>query len=270
MRDIDRSLFDLGLPADLRMWVRGPVDRRRLLKLGVLSVGAFLTGCSSSDGTGDGGDTCASEIPEETAGPYPADGSQESLNVLERTGIVRSDIRTSLETGNTAEGVPITIELQLVDSSADCAPLAGYAVYLWHCNRAGEYSLYSTAVTAEDYLRGVQETDSEGKVSFSSIFPACYSGRWPHIHFEVYPSLDSATDASNKIHTSQIALPEDICDTVYGSATGYSQSVENLSQISLSSDNVFGEDEAELQLATVTGSVEAGYTVALTAGLAIG
>jgi protocatechuate 3,4-dioxygenase beta subunit len=236
----------------------------------VLSVGAFLTGCGSSDGTGNGGDGCASEIPEETAGPYPADGSQQELNVLERTGIVRSDIRTSLESGNTAEGVPITIELQLVDTSADCAPLVGYAVYLWHCNRAGEYSLYSTAVTAEDYLRGVQETDSEGKVGFTSIFPACYSGRWPHIHFEVYPSLDSATDASNKIHTSQIALPEDVCDTVYGTATGYAQSVENLSQISLSSDNVFGEDEAELQLATVTGSLEAGYTVALTAGLATG
>jgi hypothetical protein len=205
----------LGLPADLRMWSRAPVHRRRLLKLGVLSVGAFLTGCSSSDGTGNGGDGCASEIPEETAGPYPADGSQQEPNVLERTGIVRSDIGTSLESGNTAEGVPITIELQLVDTSADCAPLVGYAVYLWHCNRAGEYSLYSTAVTAEDYLRGVQETDSEGKV-------------------------------------------------------GFTQSVETLSQISLSSDNVFGEDEAELQLATVTGSVEAGYSVALTAGLATG
>jgi hypothetical protein len=49
-----------------------------------------------------------------------------------------------------------------------------------------------------------------------------------------------------------------------------SQSVENLSQISLSGDNVFGEDEAELQPATVTGSVEAGSTAGLTVGLEIG
>jgi protocatechuate 3,4-dioxygenase beta subunit len=263
-----RDLFDLGLPADLRMWL-APMDRRRLLKLGALSLGTYLTGCSSDD-TGTGGDACLEVVPEETAGPYPADGSQQDINVLERSGIVRSDIRTSLDTGNTAQGVPITIELQLVNTEADCEPLAGYAVYLWHCNRDGEYSLYSAAVVEEDYLRGVQETDSEGKVTFTSIFPACYSGRWPHIHFEVYPDLASATDAANKIHTSQIALPADVCATVYGSATGYAQSVQNLSQVSLATDNVFGEDEGELQLAAVTGSVGAGYTITLTAGLAEG
>jgi len=82
--------------------------------------------------------------------------------------------------------------------------------------------------------------------------------------------LETASNAANKIHTSQIALPENVCDAVYGTATGYSQSIQNLSQISLSSDNVFGEDEGELQLATVTGSVEAGYIVALTAGLDVG
>ena len=62
--------------------------------------------------------TCVKEIPQETGGPYPADGSTASgktLNVLTRSGIVRSDIRTSLSTGNTAAGVPLTISLTLVD-----------------------------------------------------------------------------------------------------------------------------------------------------------
>lgn len=83
-------------------------------------------------------------------------------------------------------------------------PLAGYAIYLWHCNRDGGYSMYSSGITAENYLRGVQVTDSNGEVTFSTIFPGCYSGRWPHIHFEVYASLDAATTtpASNQVRTS--------------------------------------------------------------------
>ena len=167
------------------------------------------------------------------------------LNVLTRSGIVRGDIRTSLDTGNTAEGVPFTIELTLVDSNSDCAPLAGYAVYLWHCNRDGQYSLYSSGVTSEDYLRGVQATDSNGKVAFTSIFPACYSGRWPHVHFEIYPSLAQATGPSNLVHTSQLALPQATCETVYATS-GYSASVQNLAQVSLATDNIF-RGTAEIQ-----------------------
>jgi len=109
----------------------------------------------------------------------------------------------------------------------------------------------------------VQAADDNGLVTFTSIFPACYSGRWPHIHFEVYPSLELATNEANKIATSQIALPQDACAAVYAT-DGYSQSVTNLSQVSLTSDNVFGEDGGAQQLGTVSGDVSSGYTVALT------
>lgn len=210
------------------------------------------------------------EIPQETAGPYPADGSQASnqvLNALALSGIVRSDIRTSLGTGTVAKGIPATIELTLVNPKANGAPLAGYALYLWHCDQAGNYSLYSNGVTKEDYLRGVQVTDSNGKLSFTSIFPACYSGRWPHAHFEVYPSLEKATASSNAISTSQLALPKDVCDTVYAT-TGYEQSVKNLSRLSLETDNIFS-DGYESQLATATGDVKNGYVVRLTVGVEV-
>ncbi len=60
-------------------------------------------------------------------------------------------------------------------------------------------------VTDENYLRGVQEADAEGRLEFTTVFPACYSGRWPHMHFEVYESLDKATSADNKLRTSQLA-----------------------------------------------------------------
>ena len=108
----------------------------------------------------------------------------------------------------------------------------------------------------------MQEADANGKVTFTSIFPGCYAGRWPHIHFEVYPSLAAATNVANKIATSQIALPKAACDLVYATA-GYESSVTNLSQVTLATDNVFSDGSA-LELATMTGSVASGFTAALT------
>jgi len=108
----------------------------------------------------------------------------------------------------------------------------------------------------------VQEADANGRVVFTSIFPACYAGRWPHIHFEVYPTLAAAQSVTNKVGTSQIALPKVTCDEVYASA-GYEQSVRNLSQVSLASDMVFS-DGASLELATMTGIGSAGCGASLT------
>ena len=250
---------DLGLQTDVTMWTTRLVDRRKVLKLGLAGLGFLVTGCTVAQNNSDG--SCLIEVPEETAGPFPGDGSNASgqtLNILDDVGVVRRDIRTSLATGNTAAGVPFEIELQLMNASGECAPLAGYAVYIWHCDREGNYSMYSDGVTAEDYLRGVQVAGSDGKMTFQSIFPACYRGRWPHVHFEVYPSLDLATNAANKIHTSQFALAQDVCEIVYNNVAGYEASVANLAQLSLATDNVFRDGVAQ-QMATVTGSSEEGY-----------
>ena len=103
-------------------------------------------------------------------------------------------------------------------------------MYLWHCDRPGRYSLYSSGVTNQNYLRGVQEADASGRVTFTTVFPGCYAGRWPHIHFEVFPSLSAATNVGNKVATSQIALPKDACDAVYATS-GYESSVRNLAQV---------------------------------------
>ena len=136
-------------------------------------------------------------------------------------------------------------------------------MYLWHCDIDGKYSMYSQGVTDENYLRGVQETDDDGEVSFTSIFPAAYSGRWPHIHFEVYPSVADATSAGTKLRTSQIALPATPA-TWCTRPSGYEASVRNLAQTSLDPDMVFS-DGYSLQLATVTGSVVEGFVASLTA-----
>ncbi len=161
-----------------------------------------------------------------------------------------------------AAGVPLTVKLQIVDPTSSCAPIAGYAVYIWHCDRDGNYSMYSAAVANENYLRGVQETDSDGVVTFTTIFPACYSGRWPHIHFEVYPSLAMATSGANAVATSQLALPEANCTEVFATS-GYDASVRNLAQVSLASDMVFSDGVA-LETPSVAGDVDSGFVATLT------
>ena len=215
--------------------------------------------------SGDTSDTANGELPEETAGPYPGDGSN-GTNVLTESGIVRSDITSSFGSSATkATGVPLAITMTINEFDNDKKPLAGAAVYIWHCDQAGQYSLYSEAIRNENYLRGVQETDASGKVRFTTIFPACYSGRWPHIHFEVYPSLAKATSSSNKIATSQLALTEEASKAVYATA-GYEQSVRNMSRLSIESDNVFG-DGYDLQLPTISGNPTKGYTLDFTCAI---
>jgi protocatechuate 3,4-dioxygenase beta subunit len=98
-------------------------------------------------------------------------------------------------------------------------------------------------------------------VTFTGIFPAACSGRWPHVHFEAYPSLAAATTASGKLRTSQLAFPEVACKQVCAT-DGYSQSVQNMTQSSLETDMVFS-DGYSLQLATVTGNVTDGMTATL-------
>jgi protocatechuate 3,4-dioxygenase beta subunit len=267
------DLYDQGLQAD----VATLIDRRRVLQLmGLASVFAVaacapgtssatasaLASPSSSAASAGTGEACAPVIPEETAGPFPGDGTN-GPDMLTESGVVRSDITTSFGgSSGTAEGVPLTIRLLVQDEGNACEPLAGAAVYLWHCDREGRYSLYSQGVEDQNYLRGVQAAGDDGIVTFTSVFPACYQGRWPHIHFEVYPTLDAASDAANKIATSQIALPEDISNEVYAQA-GYEVSVSNMQQVSLATDNVFSDDGGEHQLGAISGSVADGLTVEL-------
>ncbi|MDK1342193.1 intradiol ring-cleavage dioxygenase [Streptomyces sp. 378] len=264
---------DRGLSYDLPV-----LARRRMIRLLAGASLVPLVGCTSDEGTSasssssastaaSGGSASSAEcatIPDETAGPFPGDGSN-GVNVLKESGVVRSDIRQSFgdSAGGTAEGVPLTITLTVVDAASGCGtPKQGAAVYVWQCDREGAYSLYSDGVTEENYLRGVQETDEQGRVTFTSIFPGCYPGRWPHLHFEVYGSLADATAATSITNTSQLAFPEDVCDAVYAT-DGYGTSVRNLSGLSLEDDGIFS-DGHERQLATMKGSTTEGYTATLT------
>ncbi|MFC8302254.1 intradiol ring-cleavage dioxygenase [Specibacter sp. NPDC057265] len=262
-RLLDRAgeeVVDQGIAFDLGTLL----SRRKMIGVFGVGMGALALAACSGNST-DAPALAVVEVPDETAGPYPGDGSN-GPDVLENAGIVRSDIRSSIGGGATAAGVPMTLALTVVDMANGNAPFKDAAVYVWHCNAAGGYSMYSEGIEGESYLRGVQVADSDGKVGYTSIFPACYTGRWPHIHFEVYPTVDDITDSANAIATSQIALPQDISETVYA-LPDYAGSIANLAQISLETDNVFSDDGGALQLATVSGDATAGYRVELTVGI---
>ncbi len=277
----DDEVVDQGLAFD----VKTLLSRRRMFA--VLGMGAgtlALAACSTEAGsasaassapaagssgvapwsahaTGSASGSGLTEIPDETNGPYPADGTN-GPDILETSGVVRKDIRSSFGTSTTvADGIPLEFTFTILDMANGGAPFAGVAVYVWHCDRAGRYSLYSDGATDENYLRGVQITDGDGTVTFTSIFPACYSGRWPHIHFEVYPDEASITDHDSAISTSQMALPKDVLDIVYATP-GYEQSVANLSRLTLDSDNVFGDDGGVHQMGALTGDLK-GYSATL-------
>jgi TatA/E family protein of Tat protein translocase len=271
----EEELVDQGLRFD----VDTLLSRRRMLAvLGIGTAGLGLAACGVDSGTSASSASSSSsaaattaaaasaEIPDETAGPYPGDGSN-GPDVLAQSGIVRSDIRSSFGgSSGTAGGVPMTLELTVSDLANGGVPFEGVAVYVWHCTREGGYSMYSSGVEDQNFLRGVQVADANGRVTFTSIFPACYDGRWPHIHFEVYPDQAGITDSTNVIATSQVALPQDVCEQVYAQ-DGYEASVSNLARVSLDSDNVFGDDDGAGQLATVTGDVTSGYAVSLAVGV---
>lgn len=263
----DDEVVDQGAGFD----VATLVTRRRVLSAvgigaGALALAACSSGGSSSDSQSSASGSTATttttdgEIPEETNGPYPADGTN-GVNVLEESGIVRSDVTTSLDGGTTVDGVPLSFTFTLTDMANDDAAYEGVAVYMWQCDAAGLYSMYSEGVEDETYLRGVQVAAADGTVTFETIVPACYTGRWPHVHFEVYPDADSATTGENAIATSQVAFPEDMLGDIFA-LDAYAGSSENLSQVTLDTDNVFS-DGYDLEMGTFSGDATSGFVGSL-------
>lgn len=254
----DDDHFDGGFREDLPRLL----GRRRLLSimggLGLVSlsgVPAMALDCVA--------------LPWETAGPYPADGSNvkagQVVNALTQEGVIREDLRTSFAGMTpTADGLQLDLELTLVNADG-CTPLANHAIYIWHCDATGLYSLYDT--TDRNYLRGVGVSDAEGKVRFTTNFPGCYDGRWPHIHFEVFKSVEAAISGEASVLTAQIAMPEAEAAAVYAADSRYSNGTTNLGRITIATDNVFSDNtEAEIaqQTLAVTGDPQSGYKGTLT------
>jgi protocatechuate 3,4-dioxygenase beta subunit len=239
-------------------------DRRSaLLTIGGTTLGIVLVACGkkavdrSSPTTAQEG-----QSPKETAGPFPGDGTN-GPDVLRDPGVVRSDITSSIgKYAGRAKGVPVQTKLTVVHARSK-APYPDAAVYIWHCDAEGRYSLYSEGATNQNYLRGVQAADEAGALTFDTIFPAAYPGRWPHFHYEVFRSVDEATNGGTPVLTSQIALPDHACHAVYEDGDAYPNSADNMKQTTLQADQVFA-DSYQHEIATMKGSAPDGYSLAFT------
>ena len=211
------------------------ITRRRALGLG--AAGALMAHPAAA---------CVVDATE-TAGPFPADGTgrllQRKPNVLTESGVIRPDFRTSFGAlSGEAAGTALDVQVQLVNAGAQCAPLEGYAVYFWHCDATGLYTLYD--LEDQNYLRGVAVTDADGMMQFTTLFPGCYPSRWPHIHFEVFRSTDEMQTGRDSLLTGQVLLTEADCAAVYEADPAYSNGVANLARNSLDGDMIFRDDSA--------------------------
>jgi protocatechuate 3,4-dioxygenase beta subunit len=90
-----------------------------------------------------------------------------------------------------------------------------------HADAQGIYSGYDRQGDKQDlstvgqkFLRGTQFTDSEGKVSFQTIYPGWYTGRATHMHFKVL--LDD-----RNVLTGQMYFPDAVNEFIYGNIPAY-------------------------------------------------
>lgn len=236
-------------------------SRKKFLKnffIGAATVPAILEACKKADvtettgsgsGSGSGSASCTVS-PTETAGPFPT---------ITPSSLARSDIRDD------RTGIAMSIAITIKNINNSCAALAGAIVDIWHCDKDGNYSEYggtgmqSTNYTSVHFLRGRQVTDSNGLVSFTSIFPGWYTGRATHIHVHIYNA------AGRSLLITQIAFPEGsgtAVATVNGSggvSYGYTKGLSGYTYNA--SDNVFSDDRTGAEIAAVTGSLSTGYAL---------
>lgn len=230
----------------------------RSLMIGAFSAPIIIDACSKSDateeaattsgtpGTGASGAASGCNLaPTETEGPFP-------------TKVPASYVRSDITNGRT--GYALSIKITIGNSNSNCAAIAGAIVDIWHCDAEGNYSEYggsgmqSTDYQSLHFLRGRQTTDANGLVTFTSIFPGWYSGRATHIHVHVYNS------SGTSLKVTQIAFPETTGSAVLA-VNGYAKGMTGYTYNA--KDNVFSDDTAGIEIATVTGSTSAGFALTM-------
>ncbi|HEX2341521.1 MAG TPA: intradiol ring-cleavage dioxygenase [Vicinamibacterales bacterium] len=229
------------------------ITRRQALGLLGAAAGAgVLSGaCSSDSPTSPSATTSTTTTnaacavtPTETIGPYPS-----------LTDLFRSDIREG------RSGLPVNLTITVVNSGNACAPVPTANVEIWQCDAEGHYSQYSQQGydgRAQTFLRGIQTTDSNGRVTFTTVYPGWYQGRATHIHVEV--TINGAS-----VKATQIAFPDNTNAAVY--ATGVYASRGN-NPTSNARDNIFA-DSLSSEMATVVGDTTNGYTATFTVAIAV-
>jgi protocatechuate 3,4-dioxygenase beta subunit len=235
------------------------LSRREMVEtLGTMAGVVLFANCGSASsptapgtsaaGTSGGASSTCAVIPSETEGPYG-----DRLGMISNPAYYRRDIREG------RAGLPLTLVLTVVYAASGCSAVNNANVEIWQCDAEGHYSEYSQPGfdgTGQTFLRGVQTTDGNGQVTFTTIYPGWYAGRATHIHVEVFSN-------GSLIKTTQIAFPDATTAAVY--STGIYAS-KGQSPTSTASGNVFS-DGAQYELATLSGDTTSGFTATLTLGV---
>jgi protocatechuate 3,4-dioxygenase beta subunit len=189
----------------------GGVSRRQALAgFGSVSLAALLAACSDDDSPGEAQTT---EPPTEEVQPKTSSGELASRfedaarcrRTAEQTegpfyfdvDRIRSDIREG------RDGATLRLGVRVRDAAGDCEPIANAVVDVWHCDASGSYS-----EPGETFLRGLQVTNGDGIVEFTTLYPGWYPGRTVHIHAKVH--------VDNRIVlTTQFYFDDDFTDRVF-------------------------------------------------------
>ncbi|WP_126972719.1 dioxygenase family protein [Gynurincola endophyticus] len=218
-----------------------------------LIISACKKSENDSNSSGSGNDVTVDDscivTPTETEGPFPTKSP---------TSYIRNDIRKG-----DGIGADMTADITIVNVKNNCNPVSGAIVDIWHCDVNGDYSQYggtqmqSTNYQNQHWFRGRQYTDTNGLVSFKTIFPGWYQGRATHIHVHVYNS------SGTSLLITQIAFQDSLSTTVNttGGAYGYTKGISGYTYNSR--DNVFG-DGVDKEMATITGNLADGFNLSIT------
>ncbi|WP_211468218.1 intradiol ring-cleavage dioxygenase [Collimonas silvisoli] len=215
--------------------------------------------------------------PEQEEGPFYIGGEALRSNLIEDR-----------------PGIPLVLRIQLIDAK-HCVPLQNASIEVWSCDASGEYSGFSSVPfggpdhmpppgkphgapppgmpphhapsNQKTFLRGIQRTNTEGRLEFTTLYPGCYEGRVNHIHIKVRVA-DASVQGGRVAHTGQIFLPEQVSKAVLA-LKPYSE--HRTKRTSLEEDHVFTREHGDTMMASVTpidpASIGAGYIATISFGV---
>jgi protocatechuate 3,4-dioxygenase beta subunit len=256
---------------------------------GMAALARILTGCgggssgtssTTGSGSGSGGGTTSSSscvaATNVTRGPYFVDDRADS-NIanddVDATILERSDIRSdSKGSTGTQAGLPLTLAISVANySSGACTPISGAQVHIWHCNALGAYSDIQAPtndnganLTSENFLRGYQFTDSNGVVTFTTIYPGWYSGRAVHIHVKV--RIFDSTGKVTTEATTQLFFDDRTSSAVYAANSAYKNGTRDVLN---TADGIYASESPAL-LVSLTGSATTSYAGVVSIGITEG
>ncbi|HTN86903.1 MAG TPA: protocatechuate 3,4-dioxygenase [Sorangium sp.] len=210
---------------------------------GATGTSSTTAGAGGEDGAGvEGGESLDPSIFEDAAscamtttdieGPFFLDDNEIPNDI----NLFRSDIRDG------HPGCEFRLYFRLLDGRNSCEPIPDAEVYIWHCDAEGYYSGFdsqdpSTPYTGpvertpdnlDRFCRGVQLSDRNGIVGFTSLWPGWYAGRPVHVHL-----VARINGSTTRLITTQLYFDADFSAKVYASEPEYAARSTNIPASSL-------------------------------------